>query len=683
MSVTKTLNLTEASIADLRQALNSGCLTSVELVTLYLHRIAYFDMRNPSLNSICILNPRALEEAQASDDYRATPDNVPRPLEGLPFTVKDSFMVKGMTVAAGSPAFADLVAPADAAIVARLREAGAIMLGRTNMPPMADGGPQRGLYGRAESPYNATYSTTAYASGSSNGSGTSTTACFAAFGLAGETVSSGRSPASSNALVGYSPSRAVIPNRGQWPLYPTCDVIVPHTRTVPDLFDVLNVIVFDDESASSGIDFWRNQPYIPIPKSSEVRPLDYHHLEDPHALEGKRIGVPRCFLGEQRTKHSSICAKSALGLFDRARKDLESLGAILIEVDFPLLEQYTRQDFPGQACNVPSLPSNWMSLERCEMIATAWDGFLRHINDSKYPNLSFADPEKIHPHIAPFDDPKAMSEAQNIIQYSDMVESVRTRTTTLDTLPECESAVKALDGMRKALYDDWMDFQGLDLLAFPTNGDVPFANADEDLDSMRHALQDGVKYANGGRALKHLGVPCITVPMGEIEEKGMPVGITFATKGWADQDLLRFAFAYENAFKRRTVPRRAPAHPTDTVPLVYRPLTAVRPVLSVEHIKSETIEDNETEIRSVSVNGKVASTDRCVQVSSLTVFVDGRVSDGVSVKGGRWSFERRLSRPKMHDKYPSLGKVPRDNFMLTLVAKTTNGRCTAEMLLVE
>lgn len=291
MSVTETLNLTEATIADLRQALNSGCLTSVELVTLYLHRIANFDMRNQSLNSICILKPRALEEAQVSDDYRATPGNVSRPLEGLPFTVKDSFMMKGMTVTAGSPAFADLVAPIDAAIVAKLREAGAIVLGRTNMPPMADGGPQRGLYGRSESPYNATYSTTAYASGSSNGSGTSTTACFAIFGLAGETVSSGPTPASSNALVGYSPSRAVIRNRGQWQLYPTCDVVVPHTRTVPDLFDVLNVIVFDDESSSSGIGFWRNQPYDPIPKSCEIRPLDFHHLEDPHALQGKRIGV--------------------------------------------------------------------------------------------------------------------------------------------------------------------------------------------------------------------------------------------------------------------------------------------------------------------------------------------------------------------------------------------------------
>jgi Asp-tRNA(Asn)/Glu-tRNA(Gln) amidotransferase A subunit family amidase len=149
------------------------------------------------------------------------------------------------------------------------------------------------------------------------------------------------------------------------------------------------------------------------------------------------------------------------------------------------------------------------------MIAIAWDDFLRSINDSDIPSLTYADPNKIHPHIAPFDDPVAMSEAQNIVRYPDMIETVRTRTNTLETLPGCEEAVKALEKMRKTLYDDWMEACDLDLLAFPTNGDVPFANADEDLNSMRHALQDGIKYANGTRALKHLGVPCITIPMGE------------------------------------------------------------------------------------------------------------------------------------------------------------------------
>lgn len=682
MSATETLSLMDASIADLRQALNIGCLTSVELVTLYLHRIAQFDMRGPSLNSVCILNPCALEEAQASDDYRATPGHVPRPLEGIPFTVKDSFKVKGMTVAAGSPAFADLVAPDDAAIVSKLRDAGAIILGRTNMPPMADGGPQRGLYGRSESPYSATYGTTAYASGSSNGSGTSTTASFAAFGFAGETVSSGRSPASNNALVGYSPSRGIIPNRGQWPLYPTCDVIVPHTRTVPDLFDVLNVIVFDDEIASKGIDFWRNQTHVSIPKVSEVRPLDFHDLEDPHALRGKRIGVPRRFLGRSGTEPSNICTKSVLELFDRARNDLKSIGATLVEVEFPLVEQYTKQDFPGQASNVPGLPTSWMKLERCEMIAIAWDDFLRATDDPRLPNLTFADSEKIHPHIAPLDDPRAMSEAQNVVRYPDMIESVRTRTHSLENLPECEEAIKALEQMRKTLYDDWMHVNGLDLLAFPTNGDVPFANADEDLDSMRHALQDGIKYANGGRALKHLGVPCITVPMGEMEDKAMPVGITFATKGWADQDLLRFAFAYENSFKRRTIPGRAPKLPTDDVSLLSQCLTTSKPELSVEQVLSEAIEDDQSEVRSVTVHGRVTLPDP-IQISSFTVFVDGKASDGVSVKAGRWSFNSQLTRRKTHDKYPTLAKVPKDHFMLTFVAKASNGRCAAQMVLIE
>ncbi|KAJ4218160.1 hypothetical protein NW759_008753 [Fusarium solani] len=683
MLAVDTFSLVDATVAQLRHALDGGSLTSVELVTLYLHRIAQFDMRGPSLNSICILNPRALQEAQASDDYRATAGHKARPLEGIPFTVKDSFKVKGMTVAAGSPAFAHLLAPDDAAIVEKLREAGAIVLGRTNMPPMADGGPQRGLYGRSESPYSTIYGTTAYASGSSNGSGTSTTASLAAFGFAGETVSSGRSPASSNALVGYSPSRGVIPNRGQWPLYPTCDVIVPHTRTVPDLFDVLNIIVFDDDKASTGIDFWRNQPYVPIPKTSQVRPLNFHHLKDPHALRGKRIGLPQRFLGRRGTDHSNICADSVLDLFDRACGDLQSLGATLVEVDFPLVEQYTRQDFEGQGTNVPELPVDWPNIERCEMIAIAWDDFLRSINDSDIPSLTYADPNKIHPHIAPFDDPVAMSEAQNIVRYPDMIETVRTRTNTLETLPGCEEAVKALEKMRKTLYDDWMEACDLDLLAFPTNGDVPFANADEDLNSMRHALQDGIKYANGTRALKHLGVPCITIPMGEMKDKAMPVGITFATEAWTDQDLLRFAFAYEYAFTRRTLPPRAPELPTDQIPLMRRVLTTLKPKLSVEQITSRPIEDDHSEIRSVSVQGTVTLADPEVQISSFIVFVDGRASGSVPVEAGMWSLALELSRSKTKDKYPTLAKVPKGYFMLTFVAKASNGRCAAEMVLID
>jgi amidase len=175
------LNLVEASIDDLQQALTSGLTTSVELVSLYLRRISTYDCRGPLLNAIPVLNPAVFDEAAASDQRRR--QGQPRPLEGIPFTVKDSYKVKGLTVASGSSAFQSLIANEDAFTVRCLREAGAVLIGLTNMPPMAAGGVQRGVYGRAESPYNLEYLTAAFASGSSNGSATATAASMAAFGM--------------------------------------------------------------------------------------------------------------------------------------------------------------------------------------------------------------------------------------------------------------------------------------------------------------------------------------------------------------------------------------------------------------------------------------------------------------------------------------------------------------------
>ncbi|KAH8805462.1 amidase signature domain-containing protein [Xylogone sp. PMI_703] len=384
-------------------------------------------------------------------------------MEGIPFTVKDSFRVKGMTVAAGSPAFADLIPSSDAAIVELLRNAGAIVLGKTNMPPMADGGCQRGLYGRSESPYNQKYMSTAYASGSSYGCGVSTTANLAPFGFAGEAVTSGRSPASNNTLIAYTSSRSVIPCRGLWPLYPTCDIVVPHTRSVADLFHVLNVVVADDTDHGDA-DFWHSQPYIPVSKSPQIRPADYHSLSDPTSLKGTRLAVPRCFISVPGAKPNNACSPGVQALWNRARKDLESLGAAVIETDFPLFEMYTKQDFPGQNANVPGLSQEWMALERCDMIALSWDNFLRSNGDDRMPSLTFADPNKIHPHIAPMDDPSQHTESQNQVRYEDMFEVVRKRHGGLVDLPGCEQALKALENMRKQYLDTWMDENDFDAI---------------------------------------------------------------------------------------------------------------------------------------------------------------------------------------------------------------------------
>lgn len=679
------LSLVDASINDLLHALDTRAITSVQLVSLYLHRIAHYDTRGPSLNSVCVLNPNVFEDAQKSDNYRAS-GRTPRPLEGIPFTVKDSFMVKGMTVAAGSPAFADLVASEDAAIVSLLRDAGAIVLGKTNMPAMADGGSQRGLYGRAESPYNLDYSTTALASGSSNGCGTSTAASFAAFGLAGETVSSGRAPASNNALVGYSPSRGVIPNRGQWPLYPTCDVIVPHTRSMEDLFHILNIVVADDSDAHRGIDFWRNQPFTIIPKPSQIRPGDYLSLRDPYSLVGKRIAVPRCFLGTQSAKPFHVCIKPVQRLWEKARTILELLGATIVETDFPLLEKYVRQDFPGQSCNVHGMSKEWTDIERCQMIATAWDDFLRQNGDPKIPNLLTADPTKIHPRIAPMDDPSKYTEKQNQVRYSDMIDSVRDRKHAMFDLSGIEAAVHALENMRKLELEDWMDSNGFDLLAFPTNGDVSYANAEEELESMLHALQDGVKYSNGGRVLKHVGVPCITLPMGTLDDQKMPVGITFASKAYADNDLLRYAYAYETASQTRTSPTLTPPIPSDRISLVHpypgKSFTA-KPDLKIVSATWDKIKVPDACAYRISLAGTLRSSDRDVEVISLQVFVDGKQRASLSGAENRWNWEDTISRPVTSDRYPTIAKVPKDCFLLVVIATLANGRSTASMLLID
>lgn len=134
IAIVQTLDITTATISQIQHALATPNLTSVDLVASFLHRIGKLDHRGPSLNSVCLLNPNVFDEAQASDNYRAA-GRPPRPLEGVPFTIKDSFKAKGLTVAAGSPVFEHLESSSDAAVVQLLRDAGAVLVGKTNMPP--------------------------------------------------------------------------------------------------------------------------------------------------------------------------------------------------------------------------------------------------------------------------------------------------------------------------------------------------------------------------------------------------------------------------------------------------------------------------------------------------------------------------------------------------------------------
>ncbi|KAK1673309.1 amidase signature domain-containing protein [Colletotrichum godetiae] len=389
------LNVVEASIEDLQNALTSGSITSVELVARFLRRISTYDCRGLALNSIPILNNALFEQAAKSDDRRASGEKI-RPLEGIPYTVKDSYKVRGMVAAAGSPAFEHLISNEDAFLVKIIQDAGGVLIGRTNMPAMACGGMQRGIWGRAENPYNPDYLAAAFASGSSNGSAVSTAASFAAFGLGGETVSSGRSPASNNAIIAYTPSRTFLSNRGSWPLYPTCDVPVPHTRSMKDMLTLLDVITAPDPVAQG--DLWREQSSVQLPQPWRDRPASFQDFTSSDSLSGLRIAVPEIFLGGPvpegaKPVHTS---QAVIRLWEKARKNLELLGAEIVMVtDFPPLTAYENGNLLPEGC--PKKPADWHATERGALVAHAWNNFLRGFNDSQFPDISAVDTSNIYP----------------------------------------------------------------------------------------------------------------------------------------------------------------------------------------------------------------------------------------------------------------------------------------------
>lgn len=567
------MNVHEASIAELRRALETGEATAVELVDAYLARIDAYDGPDTetALNAIVVRNPDALSEAEASDARRARGETL-GPLDGIPYTAKDSYLVRGLTAAAGSPAFADLVAQRDAFTIERLRAGGAICLGLTNMPPMANGGMQRGVYGRAESPYNADFLTAPFASGSSNGSGTATAASFAAFGLGEETWSSGRGPATNNALCAYTPSRGVISTRGNWPLVPTMDVVVPHTRTMADLLEVLDVIVADD--AETRGDFWRAQPWVPLPPTSAVRPSSYPALTaDAASLAGARIGVPRMYINADpdagTAAHPGIggptgqridTRPSVVDRWSAARRDLEAAGATVVEVDFPVVSNYE-----GDRSGAPTIATRglvspeYLRREIVDLSAWAWEDFLRANGDPRLRTLADVDGAAIFPHPEGALPDRYTGFDDDIAEYP---EWVRTHPTVgFVDMPELSEGLRGLEETRRVDLEEWMDELALDAIVFPAVADVGPADMDVNEASADLGWRNGTWIANGNLVVRHLGIPTVTVPMGLLADIGMPIGLTFAGRAYDDTRLLRLAAEFEAIGapgERRTPPPRTP-----------------------------------------------------------------------------------------------------------------------------
>ncbi|MDN4484443.1 amidase [Demequina lignilytica] len=559
----RTIDVVEMTIAEMRAALAAGEVTSVDLVCAYLNRIAYYDRTGPCLNAIAVLNPDCLADAAQSDARRARGEA--GPLEGIPYTIKDSYKAKGLTVASGSPALKDLVATDDAASVALLRGAGAVLLGKTNMPPMAAGGIQPGVYGYARSPYNPDYITAAYGSGSSNGSGTSTAASMAAFGMAEETVSSGRSPASNNALVAYTPSRGLISIRGNWPLRPTCDVVVPHTRTVEDLTVLLEVLVAEDPDTTG--DFWRQQTAVALPRPEDVMPRPLVR-ERPTRLEGLRIGVPRIFIGEDDAPlEPPVIRPSVRALWDRAADDLRSLGAEVVEVGFPAWENYEEDRSGAQGLASRGLvPPNWRTMEGGPVTAMVLDQFLRVNGDPDLGTWADVDGDSVFP-IEDALWPVWITRARGGFDWQRLAELVKAGVpSSFDEVPGFDHLLTGLEEARRQDFERWLDDEGLDLIVFPAAGDVGRDDLFTRPESLAHASRNGVVYSNGNRVIRHLGIPTVTVPMGFMGDTQMPVGLTFAGPAYGDDVLIDRAHAYEQATRHRLPAFLTPGLPSDLIP---------------------------------------------------------------------------------------------------------------------
>lgn len=561
------MNLVEASIADLRAELEAGRVTAVALVAAYLDRIAAFDRSGPHLNAVSVLNPSMFEDAHASDLRRARGQSL-GPLDGIPYTAKNSYKVRGLTVAAGSPAFAGLVATDDAFAIARLRAAGAVLIGLTNMPPMANGGMQRGVYGRAESPYSADWLTAAFASGSSNGSGTATAASFAAFGLGEETWSSGRAPAANNGLCAYTPSRGVISVRGNWPLVPTMDVVVPHTRSMADLLEVLDILVADDPDTRG--DLWRSQPWVPIPKASDHRPPSYPALKNGADLRGKRIGVPAMYINADPlagtadnpgvggpTGQRIVTRPSILTLWQQARAALEAAGAEVVVVDFPLVTNYEgdRPDAP-KITNRGLVGREYLKREIVDLSAWSWNDFLKMNDFPALNDLSSVDGSQIFPKPKGALPDRYTGFEDDIADYPAHVRAHPVA--HFQDIPHLAEGFRGLEQTRKIDLEDWMDALGLDAVVYPAVADVGPADADVNPASADLAWRNGVWVANGNLAIRHLGVPTVTVPMGIMPDTGMPAGLTFAGRAWDDAALLALAARFEALGSFRAAPSRVP-----------------------------------------------------------------------------------------------------------------------------
>ncbi len=332
----------EASILELQDAMQEGRVTSAELVDLHLARILAYDRAGPALNTIIRLNPRARAQADSLDAERAQ-GTVRGPLHGIPVLMKDNYDISWMPTTGSSLALAGLRPPDDAHQVARLREAGAVFLGKTNLHELAAGITTiSSLGGQTRNPYDPARNP----GGSSGGTGAAVAASFAAVGWGTDTCGSIRIPSAVHNLFGLRPTKGLSSIDGILPLSHSQDTGGPLARTVTDLAIALDATAgMDSADSATAILEGRDVPV-------------FRDALDASALEGARIGVLDEWVSESGT------AGSVTEVIRAALEEMEGLGATVVDVSLPdgvlsgtgLIDYDFKFDLADYLAGIPDAP---------------------------------------------------------------------------------------------------------------------------------------------------------------------------------------------------------------------------------------------------------------------------------------------------------------------------------------
>lgn len=477
----------EANLAQLREALADGRLTALALTRWYLDRI---ERCNGELRAVIEVNPDAEEEAARLD---ASP--VQGLLHGIPVLLKDNLdTADRMHTTSGSTVMLGSRPARDATVVARLREAGAVLLGKANKTSWilgtagwsARGGQTRNPYDTSMSPH-----------GSSSGSAVGVSANLCAVALGTETIGSILGPAAANCLVGVKPTTGLTSRAGMVPGIPSFDSVGPLTRTVADAAQVLSVIAGPD----------------PLDSATQGAPTDdYRRFLDPEGLRGARIGVPR----RQFFGYSQAADEAA----EAALQAMSLVGAVIVEgTDIPTADQLASHPALGMVAMHETAYALGQYLARTP-------------GDHPRTIAALVEANRVH----------AAVELEHFEQ--DTLEMLAAFTPDPDD-PEYREALVTVRRMAGAEgIDTVMDKYRLDALVMPTCPPPwPIDMAEGDPDPHGAALAPGLA-----------GYPAISVPSGWTH--GLPMGITFTGRAYSEPVLLRLAHAFERAWPSRRPPAR-------------------------------------------------------------------------------------------------------------------------------